>query len=59
MGDGDNLLDEAFRLGLIEVVGITPNGDWLYGPTKKTSNIFSVEDIVLAIQELKECTEDQ
>lgn len=59
MGDVDELLNEAIQLGFIDVVGITPKGDWLYGPTKKTKEILSIQDVALAIQALKEHTEDQ
>lgn len=36
----EELINEAMRIGIIEVVGITPSGSWLYGATKKAERLF-------------------
>lgn len=29
-----NAIEDLVKMGLIEVVGIKPDGEWLYGPTE-------------------------
>lgn len=36
-------LDALASIGLIEVVGIDPNGQWLWGPTKKGLSLSAEE----------------
>jgi hypothetical protein len=35
------------RLGLIEVVGMQPDGEWLWGPTQKSLSMTEEERIAL------------
>lgn len=50
-------LDEAVRLGLVEVVGIRPDGEWLYAATDECKKMFaeqeSFEEIVKALEALE------
>lgn len=54
----EELINEAMRIGIIEIVGITPSGSWLYGATKKGKQIISMQDIASALEVLAESTEE-
>ena len=41
--DLSNDLDALASIGLIEIVGIDPNGQWLWGPTEKGLSLSSEE----------------
>ena len=36
-------LDALASIGLIEIAGIDPNGEWLWGPTEKGLSLSSEE----------------
>lgn len=54
----EELINEAMQIGIIEVVGITPSGSWLYGATKKGREIVSMQDVASALEVLTELTEE-
>lgn len=43
VNDLHNDIDALVRLGLIEVKGITENGDWLYGVTEQSLRMSTDE----------------
>lgn len=47
-------LEDGIRLGLIEVVGISRDGKWLYGATSKGRELFeeggSIKDALVQIE---------
>jgi len=49
-------LEEAVQLGLVEVTGITPDGQWLYSATEECRKMFeenkSYKEIAEAIEAL-------
>ena len=52
-------LDELINMGLIEVVGITPNGQWLYGATELGNKLASQPDFAEAMEMLQGETDDE
>ena len=40
-----NAIEDLVEMGLIEVVGIKPDGEWLYGPTEAGKK--AVRDVTL------------
>lgn len=55
-------LDDAIRLGLIEVIGISKEGEWLYSVTAKCRQLIensqSFTDVAVALLQMLEEQED-
>lgn len=55
-------LDDAIRLGLIEVIGISKEGEWLYSATAKCRQLIensqSFTDVAVALLQMLEEQED-
>jgi len=51
-------LDDAIRLGLVEVTGITKEGEWLYSATAKCRQLIensqSFTDVAVALMQMLE-----
>jgi hypothetical protein len=44
----EKVLEDCVELGLVEVVGINPDGEWLYGATTKGLAILNDRDGIQA-----------
>lgn len=45
-------LDKLLDMGLVEVVGITPDGDWLYGATELGNKLANSPSFKEAIRQM-------
>lgn len=53
-GSFDEALDDAVKLGLIEIVGMTPDGQWLYASTPKAIEILKQKQSFIEFSEALE-----
>lgn len=52
-------LDELVKMGLVEIVGITPNGEWLYGTTELGNELASKPSFIEAMKSLEDILDDE
>jgi len=53
------VLEECVKLGLVEIVGITPDGDWLYGATEKGKQVVEIDDFGTTLNSLLDKSEEE
>ncbi len=55
----EEAINELIRLGLVEVVGIKQNGEWLYGATPRGKSFVHDGSSMLAVlEEIKKLDKD-
>lgn len=52
-------LNELVNMGLVEIVGITPNGEWLYGTTELGNKFASQPSFIEAMEALEDELDDE
>ena len=52
-------LNELVNMGLVEIVGITPNGEWLYGTTELGNKFASQPSFIEAMAALENELDDE
>lgn len=52
-------LNELVEMGLVEIVGITPNGEWLYGTTELGNKFASQPSFIEAMEVMKKEWEEE
>jgi len=52
-------LNELVNMGLVEIVGITPNGEWLYGTTELGNKFASQPSFIEAMAALEDELDDE
>jgi hypothetical protein len=52
-------LNELVNMGLVEIVGITPNGEWLYGTTELGNKFASQPGFAEAMEALENELDDE
>jgi len=53
------VLEECIRLGLVEIVGINQDGEWLYGATEKGKKVVEMDDFGTTINSLFDQSEEE
>lgn len=52
-------LNELVNMGLVEIVGITPSGEWLYGTTELGNKFASQPSFIEAMEALEDELDDE